>query len=95
MKQELSLEVVNEPGNELLFQVVQALRAMPFAPECFVWSAIPGAGEARIWMTLAESETRMRELITDLGQIHGVRRVAIHGPGQAIVEALIRPTAPR
>jgi hypothetical protein len=88
MKQELTIEAIFEPGDGLLSQVAQALRATPLSPECFVWSAIPNTGEARIWMTLSEGEAKLHELTTDLRRIPGVRRVAIHGPGQSIKEAL-------
>jgi acetolactate synthase small subunit len=93
MKQELSIEAGISQGDGLLAQVVQALRLLPQPPESLIWSAMPNTGEARIWMIVAGDDTKLRELVSDLGRIPGVRRVFLHCPGQAIKEALVRPNS--
>ena len=95
MRQELSIEMVIAPGDRLLTEVARTLGRMALPPESFVWSAIPDTGEARVWMIVSTGQTSLRELTTNLGLIPGVRRVALHGPGQSIREALYIPRATR
>jgi hypothetical protein len=95
MQQQLTIEAVIEPGDRLLARIARTVCTTPEPPECFVWSAIPDTGEVRIWMIISESETKLRALTADLGRIRGVRRVSVHGPGQAILEALVRPNSSR
>ena len=91
MRQELSLEIVVTPGDDPLARVTTVMGDTVHPPECFVWSSSAESDEARVWITLDESEPKVRELVTEFGKIAGVRRVVLHGPGQRILEALVRP----
>jgi acetolactate synthase small subunit len=91
MKRELTIEALVGTDTGVLVEVAQVLRAMELLPESLVWSAISHTYEARLWMIVAIDDSKLRELVADLGKIPGVSRVIIHGPGQAILEKLAGP----
>jgi hypothetical protein len=93
MRHELSIETLIGPDDRVLVEVAQTLHSMKLLPECFLWSAIPDSGEARIWVVVTVGETKFRGLVADLSTIPGVRQIAVHGPGQAIIERLVMPRA--
>lgn len=71
MKGELTIAALMGPGDEVLAEVAQILRAMALPPESFVWSAIPKTPEARHWMTVPVDEAKLQVLIACLEKSQG------------------------
>ena len=80
MKRALTIEAVVSDG--LLQAVAAEIQVMTLPPESFVWSAIPGGNEARIWMVVAAPEATLASLAEHLRRIPGVIKVILHEVNQ-------------
>lgn len=62
MKYNVTFEINLQSASNPMISLVSGLKEVGVTPECLVWSAIPGGGEARVWLTV-ESEASKQELI--------------------------------
>ena len=84
----MTIEAEIDGDNSLLCRITDVLRATPLSPEYFVWSAMPEASEARIWMSASIDDEELSDLLHRLRNVSGVRSVTPLGPGTEILRSL-------
>lgn len=93
-KRSLTIEAIVGPDKALLGQITTALRVLPLPPESFMWSVLSHSHEARVWLTLSDSDDNLRDLIAALKQIAGIHRIVLHGSSGATLSLYTSNHAP-
>jgi hypothetical protein len=87
-RREVCLAVNLTRADNQLLRVSEALRNLQAEPESFVWSAVPGTGEARVWLIVNVEEVCFGNLITSFKKISGLHAISASAPGEALITAL-------
>lgn len=93
-KRSLTIEAIVGPDKALLGQITTALRVLPLPPESFMWSVLAHSPEARVWLTLSDSDENLRELVEQLKRIPGIQRILVHGASGATLPVPMASPAP-